>query len=248
MATVDSSVHGLQTDTMTGEVYLRLAAPHDYIVITPIRHDAADVATLVRNLNDVRVARTLRPLPYPYTEADAHWWLGRMVSVRDAALQKIKNAQDGDWLDVVPMMIIRDTSTTDGRVSDAPQIGNCDLHKNVYFEVEDDDERQRLVEENMARKAGDAGLQWSFGMWLDPAYIGRGVMSAAMNALITQWAIPKMNLQYIAGTPFIGNIGSRRVMEKNGFKWVRDTADGIIEMGLNGGRTGLHVLEWRRNA
>ena len=84
-------------------------------------------------------------------------------------------------------------------------------------------------------------------MWLDPEYHGQGVMPAAMNAVIHQWAVPRMNVCNIIGNPFKGNANSRRVFEKNGFRYIGETANDIIEKGLSdGARTGLYLLEWKR--
>jgi RimJ/RimL family protein N-acetyltransferase len=36
----------------------------------------SDRAALLRHVNDLAVTRNLRRVPFPYTEADADWWLG----------------------------------------------------------------------------------------------------------------------------------------------------------------------------
>ena len=67
-------------------------------------------------------------------------------------------------------------------------------------------------------------------------------MSAALGALTKAWVIPRMNAHVIEGLAFIGNVGSIRVFEKNGFKMLV-TVEDCIE--VKGERKGLQLLEWR---
>lgn len=39
---------------------------------------ASDIPAIVAGLNDFEVTRYLTRVPYPYGEADAHWWLGTL--------------------------------------------------------------------------------------------------------------------------------------------------------------------------
>lgn len=66
-------------------------------------------------------------------------------------------------------------------------------------------------------------------------------MTAALSAIIHQWAIPRMGARKIRATSFEGNLGSVRVMEKNGFALVKTMKDCIEVWGE---RRSLHVLEW----
>ena len=147
----------------SADFILRLAEPHSHLVLTLLRHDASDVAALVRNLNDPRILKNLRPLPYPYTEDDAHYWLTRTVAIQNKFLEQFHLLADGTFVDQNPCMIIRDTSKSGGDVSTAPMIGNCDIHRSPFFEIADEQERQRCAEENAAKLAGDAEIVWSFG-------------------------------------------------------------------------------------
>ena len=60
---------------------------------------------------------------------------------------------------------------------------------------------------------------------IDGAHEGQGIMTAVIRALIEQWLIPRMNGHYIKGFAMLGNRGSVRVFEKNGFVHVRDVPD-----------------------
>ncbi len=48
-------------------------------------------------------------------------------------------------------------------------------------------------------------------------------MSAVINILMVQWAIPYTRARRMKLNVFKGNIGSRRVFEKNGFKFVSES-------------------------
>ena len=54
------------------------------------------------------------------------------------------------------------------------------------------------------------------GYWLSPAYWRRGVMTAALSALLP-WAFDAFELERIFALPFAENGASRRVLEKAGF-------------------------------
>jgi RimJ/RimL family protein N-acetyltransferase len=70
-------------------------------------------------------------------------------------------------------------------------------------------------------------------------------MSAALKTLLHEFAVPRMNVRHIVVSAFVGNVGSVRVFEKNGFV-LRGTIDGMHEMAetKGGGRRAGQVLEW----
>jgi hypothetical protein len=57
-------MNALRANPTTGEVFLRLPAPHENIIITPPRE--SDAADLVLILNDTRVYKFLVGPPIPY--------------------------------------------------------------------------------------------------------------------------------------------------------------------------------------
>lgn len=74
-------------------------------------------------------------------------------------------------------------------------------------------------------------------------------MTSALHELITEWAIPHLNIHRLVATAFADNIGSHRVFLKNGFKHIRTIrrthASG--EMFTKGrGDCTQHVFEWIR--
>ena len=70
-------------------------------------------------------------------------------------------------------------------------------------------------------------------------------MSAAVDTVINQWMIPRMNAYKIRTAAIDGNIGSVRVFEKNGFKLLKTVK--VNQDGSGCGRVnGVHLLEWER--
>lgn len=82
--------------------------------------------------------------------------------------------------------------------------------------------------------------------YLAPSHHGRGIMTAAVHALIHGWMVPRMGVKHISVNMTKGNAPSVRVFEKNGFKLIGTTID-CKEMPeeRGGGKYGLHVMEWR---
>lgn len=54
------------------------------------------------------------------------------------------------------------------------------------------------------------------GYWLGEEHWGKGIVSSALNGII-KYGFNELNLKRIFAAPFEQNIGSRRVLEKNGF-------------------------------
>ena len=62
-------------------------------------------------------------------------------------------------------------------------------------------------------------IQWvsaELGYWLGEPFWGRGIATAAIQAL-TAWAIPELSLTRIYALPFAHNTGSCRALEKAGY-------------------------------
>ena len=57
--------------------------------------------------------------------------------------------------------------------------------------------------------------------WVHYDYHRQGIMSAVAKAVITEWAIPRMNARHFMPTTFEANIGSAKVFTKMGFKHWR---------------------------
>ena len=67
-------------------------------------------------------------------------------------------------------------------------------------------------------------------------------MTDAVDTLLHEWAIPRMNVQHVMVAIFVGNEGNIKVFLRNGFKMI-NTIENYKE--IRGEMRGLHVLEWR---
>jgi len=84
--------------------------------------------------------------------------------------------------------------------------------------------------------------------YLAPSHHGRGIMTAALRTLINDWAIPHLNAHRIVVTAFFDNIGSQRVLLKNGFVCTGSmNAAQVAERMRSKGRNDstLYIFEWR---
>lgn len=70
-------------------------------------------------------------------------------------------------------------------------------------------------------------------------------MSDAVETLIHDWGVPRLNARrYLVGA-FVGNQGSVKAFQKNGFTLTRTIAEyGVVK----GQMKGMHVLEWTADA
>ena len=83
---------------------------------------------------------------------------------------------------------------------------------------------------------------------LVPTFHGRGIMTAALRTLTDQWLIPYMNVHHMSGAYLDHNIGSKKVLEKNG--WIFDKFEpDRIELpesmtGVKGKKFGMVLMKW----
>jgi RimJ/RimL family protein N-acetyltransferase len=88
-------------------------------------------------------------------------------------------------------------------------------------------------------------FMFSFAIdWLAVSHHGRGIMTAAIGLLMTAWGIPRMGVHHVVAHTFVGNIGSNRVFEKNGF-----VNRGLFDNGktVRGEKKVMTLLEWTKN-
>lgn len=67
-------------------------------------------------------------------------------------------------------------------------------------------------------------------------------MTEAVNTVLHEWCIPRMNARHMWVSTFTGNAGSVRVFEKNGFVLIK-TREEHAE--IKGVLRGMNLLEWR---
>ncbi|EPQ60328.1 acetyltransferase, GNAT family [Gloeophyllum trabeum ATCC 11539] len=240
-----SQLHPLQVNVETGEPYLRLPAPHQNVIITPIRF--ADEAAIVQYMNDPRVYENLSSIPQPYTRENAQEWVKRVKARSDELLQELKRSDEhadrrAKALDGCPVMTIREVQEDGQDIF----IGDLSVLRSAFVEVADPEERARLSRENKARAVGDPEIVFTMGDYLIPSHHGRGIMTAAVRTLMNEWMIPRMNCHKILVNAKKGNLASRRVFEKAGFRFM-DTVEDALELTVPGraGKWSLDVLEWK---
>lgn len=150
----------LQVHPKTGEVFLRLPAPNDNIVVTPPRpSDAQDIAAI---MNDERVAMKFSIPPYPYTYEHA-------VSYLEAETERHRNAvEENGFFSECPVQVIRE------RRADGEEIliGEAKFSRSKFYNVQDEEEARRLAQINYARPVGDPEIVWTF-MGMRQIYNGR---------------------------------------------------------------------------
>jgi len=145
----------LQVNPTTGEVFLRLPAPHENIIITPPRDsDAADIIAI---LNDPRVYNSLVGTPLPYQHHHAVEWLGRMKSKSDKVLEDLREGKT--VVDGCPVQHIREVQPDGTEL----YLGDLSVPRNGWLEVEDKDLRARMAKENLEKPVGDPSIVWTIG-------------------------------------------------------------------------------------
>ncbi|EEA28241.1 hypothetical protein TMatcc_003435 [Talaromyces marneffei ATCC 18224] len=240
--------------------YIRLPAPHSHIIITPPRSlpqpegeenaiypPQPDIDASVAALNDDRVHPYLESPPYPYKREQAVTFHRMMYD----ECQRILQHPQQELYNGCPFRDIRDTSLNadDGSVAEAPKVGDILISRYPFYEFPPDSEaRSKAQAYNASLAVGHEDLVWGIGFWLSPSHHGKGIMSAVLNTLITEWLIPKMNVHILRSSALVGNEGSVRVHEKCGF-----VVEQIIEKGTRdmpsykfggGGKRDIYVLKW----
>jgi RimJ/RimL family protein N-acetyltransferase len=145
-------------------------------------------------------------------------------------------------------------------------IGNISLVRCFHGELMntgsvDFEHADQNVAQNNQLDIGDPRIVWSIGGpsfdydnagrladpqsnridYLASSHHRQGIMTDALNTLLHDWAIPRMGVRSILVAAFIGNDGSVKVFQRNGFKLVRTIEEFMM---VKGKMRGVHVLEW----
>ncbi|GJE91527.1 GNAT family N-acetyltransferase [Phanerochaete sordida] len=234
----------LEYNPTTGEPFIRLPSPHTNLILTPPRLGDADAN--YTTMQDPRVYKTLSGPPFPYLQRHATEWLALIVPQAADALREARAAEAAASAGApvrvgsCPVRYIREVRADGSDVL----LGDIDVHRCAYPDVADVEERLRLAKVNADRELGDPEIDWCIGDCLAAPYHGKGIMTAALAALMEHWLMPRMGVRKIRVETFEGNIGSVRVFEKNGFAleetvhWNLVTNCGVVN-------TGYHILWWR---
>lgn len=139
----------LQIHPKSGEVYLRLPAPNDNIIITPPRPSDAEAIAAI--MNDERVALKFSVPPYPYLLEHAVAYLEAEAERHGSAVEK------GGLFGECPVQVIREQRADGGDVL----LGEARLYRSKYYEVRDEEESKRSAQVNLERPAGDPEILWT---------------------------------------------------------------------------------------
>lgn len=154
----------LQFNSRTGEPFIRLASPHDNLILTPPRPSDADAVHAM--MTDPKVYKTLEGPPFPYLESHATSWLDMVTSQSADAMRELQAAEAAERADGMqrlvgscPVHYIREVRADGSDVL----LGDIAVHRCQYPDVQNPAEKARLTRENAARELGDPDLAWCIG-------------------------------------------------------------------------------------
>ncbi|KAG6831556.1 hypothetical protein H0H92_009475 [Tricholoma furcatifolium] len=240
-------LHPLEINSKTGEPFLRLRK-HKDIIITPPRPE--DVAHYELCLNDPLIYKWLANPPFPFLAEHAESMYQKFKVVSERANETLEVAVRGCdsrtrvLFEDCPVRTIRQVNDdgTDiflgdigfSRAKDGKMLAPLD-------EVNDEEKVAQYRTRNVSLSLGDPNIAWSIGCFLASSHHGRGIMTDAVQTLIWDWAVPRMDARLIVIGAFEGNQGSVRTFEKSGF-----VHKGFIEnyVQARGQWRNLHLLEW----
>ncbi|KAF7302876.1 N-acetyltransferase domain-containing protein [Mycena kentingensis (nom. inval.)] len=233
--------HPLESHPKTGEPILRLQVlKHPNIILTPPRlSDASAIVPLLTATSGSTrglAAYRIHIISVP----DAEWWLSKVVPLCDALLAKATEAEsqaDKILFDGCPTRIIRELHDdgTDTFLGDI-----CIDLAGHWWELEGSGLTTQPDAPRRSSDPNDLDI-WTIGDYLAPSYHRRGIVSDALQTLITQWAVPRMGVRRMVVTTLKGNKASVGVFEKHGFVFRKMIEDALDVRGVS---TSVHVLEW----
>ncbi|GAA6049595.1 hypothetical protein JCM3770_005026 [Rhodotorula araucariae] len=222
-------------------------APALALILTPPR--ASDLPAIVRTLNDPRVGLQLVGPPYPYTAQDAAERIASKArQTADASAQLARRARvDSEWdgrrggwvVDGLPLCAIR-------RADSGEWVGDFGVDRWLFEDLPEGVERDRAIEENRAKQAGDESVLWTFGFYLNPEYHGQGIMTRVLRSVLASYLFPYLNAGEVRGAAFASNLGSVRTQEKCGFTRYMSYEREIVET-RGGGRKEVALFKLRRD-
>ncbi|KAJ7760932.1 hypothetical protein B0H16DRAFT_1531174, partial [Mycena metata] len=193
---------------------------------------------MVTYFNDERVYQWLRSTPSPYVSTEnAERSLKQAKQRQDGWLTQLEAARAEPTLKIVdfcPVGSIREVQ------EDGTEVFIGDIKIGLAQHPWELKGTESLEQAAPRRDPSEPDI-WTFGNYLAPSHHGRGIMSDVIQTIMRNWAIPRMGVQRMVVTAFEGNVGSVRVLEKNGFRF-RETIVDALE--VRGTMRGVHVVEW----
>lgn len=155
-------LHPLQINPVTKEVFLRLPAPHENIIITPPRLD--DAPLVVGYLNDPRVYKKLESAPYPYLPEHAEMWQSSVKKESDSLLKDLYDAADNNRAPIVsrgcPVRSLREIKEDGSDLF----IGDISIDRAGRFTyLRDAESEAQKIEHNKSLPTGDPEIIWDIG-------------------------------------------------------------------------------------
>ncbi|GAA5860104.1 hypothetical protein JCM1840_001887 [Sporobolomyces johnsonii] len=241
------------------EPYLPIPHPALPLILTPPR-PSTDYDRQVSTLNDPKIARNLVGPPYPYSREMAEAWGAVRLTDTESVFRALGEDADRQEREQHVVVGIGTDEQAEGkwepkrpnglpfaslrREDTGEWIGEIAVQRWQFREVDDPDERERLVSENEAKEAGDETIVWSFGYYLHPSYHAQSIASSALHAVLNSYLIPFLGARHIRATAFADNLASLRVQEKQGLKKLGVFRHDISES-RGGGTTEEVVMEWK---
>ncbi|KAK2861434.1 hypothetical protein FQN49_004200 [Arthroderma sp. PD_2] len=237
----------LQFDRARGEPYLTVPT-HPNIIIAP--HRLSDGDALVGMLNDYSIAKWLHGPPYPFALKDTGKILKMAIERTERIMSEMENddsqSEDGEtkkrFFRTCPLNTIREIQPETG---EQKLIGCMGIKKDLFLEIQDDAEREKLSKANEAKEVGDETILWTMGNFISPSYQGRGITTAVARVMI-EWGREHLNMKNLRVSIFEGNIGSRKVYEKVGFVYHSTAKDAMTRVEIKGGgKITLDIFHWK---
>jgi len=236
-------LHPLEINAKTKEPFLRLRKHKNIILTLPRLEDASSLVTI---LNDPLVHEWMSGPPYPYTLDHGYEFIGMKRNIAEETLKELEDAKDDPTLKIVkecPVSYLREVKDDGSEVF----IGSLAINTSIYGELMGPDgvdweNKKKREDENNSLKVGDPRIVWCLGDYLAASHHRQGIMTDAVDTLLHDWAIPRMNVRHMLVIVFEGNNGSVKVFLKNGFKMIATYKD-YIE--VKGKIRSVHVLEWK---
>lgn len=225
----------INVDILTSPlVYPNVTAPHPYVA-----QDAVDFFTMTKKVTDEVIEKEMLP-KLSISLFSGSEVVGVDQDQEDEAANVVLTDADRFILSSTPIKVIRHVKE-DG--TDA-FIGDVSIFRNLYRDIPDEKEKERVKTENDEKKPGDPSILWCIGCkstsprasvsiisvplcidfgfldLLHPDYHGRSIMTTAVQTMLREVWVPYLKVRHIVGDAFIDNLGSQKVFLKNGFRFI----------------------------
>ncbi|KAG8782662.1 hypothetical protein FRC12_020581 [Ceratobasidium sp. 428] len=231
----------LQYNSVTDEPFIALPAPHDNIRLTPAR--MSDTDAILPIMNDPTVCMNFANPPYPYLREHCDEWLTKRIADYEEVMKVIKKTDEKvGFVDIFPLRHIREVGP-DGTETFLGDMGPA--REFAWNEIRDPEAKAARNNANANLPPGDPEIIWTIGDYLRPSHHARGIMTAAIKAMIGLWAVPHMNARKFRAGTFPDNIGSQKTFLKNGFKFS-GRYNGVVQFPESKGGHLMDTMDYER--